>query len=70
MNVVGEGATPITEVAAAVLLRGDPATPEFLPLVLFLTDGLPTVGERNEVRIHARLAGWLPVALRPLADSR
>lgn len=29
-----------------------PATPEFLPLVLFLTDGLPTVGERNEVRIR------------------
>ena len=26
--------------------------------------------QRNEVRIHARLAGWLPVALRPLADSR
>ncbi len=30
VNVVGEGATPITEVAAAVLLRGDPAMPEFL----------------------------------------
>lgn len=27
---VGEGAIPVTEVAAAVLLRGDPAMPEFL----------------------------------------
>ena len=26
--------------------------------------------QRNEVHIHARLAGWLPVALRPLAESR
>ncbi|MFZ2874256.1 MAG: VWA domain-containing protein [Phycisphaerales bacterium] len=29
-----------------------PATQGTLPLVLFLTDGLPTVGERNEVRIR------------------
>lgn len=29
-----------------------PATQGTLPIVLFLTDGLPTVGERNEVRIR------------------
>jgi len=29
-----------------------PATRGTLPIVLFLTDGLPTVGERNEVRIR------------------
>jgi Ca-activated chloride channel homolog len=28
-------------------------TPEMLPLVLFLTDGLPTVGERREVAIRS-----------------
>lgn len=29
-----------------------PATPGMLPITLFLTDGLPTVGERSEVRIR------------------
>lgn len=33
-------------------LRPRPAADGTLPLVLFLTDGLPTVGERNEVRIR------------------
>lgn len=33
-------------------LRPKPAAEGVLPLVLFLTDGLPTVGERNEVRIR------------------
>jgi Ca-activated chloride channel family protein len=37
--------------ALAEALRQKPSA-EFLPLVLFLTDGLPTVGERSEVAIR------------------
>lgn len=37
---------------------GQAAAPGFVPIVLFLTDGLPTVGETSETRIRAEIAGW------------
>lgn len=33
-----------------------PPTPDMLPMVLFLTDGLPTIGERSEVKIREAVA--------------
>ncbi len=50
-----QGGTNIGD-ALAEALRSEPA-PGTLPIVLFLTDGLPTVGERNEVRLRDAVAG-------------
>ncbi len=49
-SIQANGGTNIRD-ALLEAVRPDP-TGEALPLVLFLTDGLPTVGERNEVRIR------------------
>ncbi|MBS0197137.1 MAG: VWA domain-containing protein [Planctomycetes bacterium] len=48
--IVPQGGTNIHD-ALLEALRPKP-TPGMLPLVLFLTDGLPTIGERNEARLR------------------
>jgi Ca-activated chloride channel homolog len=45
------GGTNINDALLQAL--GQQPTPDMLPLVLFLTDGLPTVGERREVAIRS-----------------
>ncbi len=48
------GGTNIHEALQRAL--GQPASPKCIPMVLFLTDGLPTVGETSEVRIRDLVA--------------
>ncbi len=49
-SVRAENGTNLHDSLAAALIA--PATPEFLPIVLFLTDGLATVGTTSELAIR------------------
>jgi Ca-activated chloride channel family protein len=54
-NLAADGGTNIAGALEAVL--GTPASEDRLPIILFLTDGIPSVGEQQPDRIAAQAAG-------------
>ncbi|MCB9899605.1 MAG: VWA domain-containing protein [Planctomycetes bacterium] len=64
-TLLPQGGTNLHDALFAALRQ--PATPDALPLVLFLTDGLPTVGETSEDGIRRAVREGNPHARRVFA---
>ncbi|MDF1797973.1 MAG: VIT domain-containing protein [Planctomycetota bacterium] len=62
-NLIAAGGTNM-ESALRAALTSERAADEFVPITVFLTDGLPTVGERNTNKLLGKVTEWNQLGAR------